>query len=88
MVNLKELNKFRKAQSQMQKELEQLFATEEHRGIRVTVRGDQKIESITIDNEEQKELKQVINSAMKSVLKKAQKQMRGQIQDLGIPGLS
>ena len=71
----------------MQKQLEQIFATEEKRGFRVVVRGDRKIESIEIDGEEQKDLKEIINSAMKEVNKRAEKQLRGQLGDLGFPGM-
>ena len=51
------------------------------------VRGDRKIESIEIDGEEQKDLKEIINSAMKEVNKRAEKQLRGQLGDLGFPGM-
>ncbi|OGC45176.1 hypothetical protein A2V49_00100 [candidate division WWE3 bacterium RBG_19FT_COMBO_34_6] len=87
MINPKEILRLRKAQSEMQKQLEQIFATEEKRGFRVVVRGDRKIESIEIDGEEQKDLKEIINSAMKEVNKRAEKQLRGQLGDLGFPGM-
>ena len=86
-MNAKDIFKYRKAQSQMQKQLEQIFAVEEKRGTKVVVRGDRRIESIEIDGEVQKELKDLINDALKQVNKKAEKQMRGQLSDLGIPGL-
>ena len=88
MINPKEIYKLKKAQSQMQKQLEAIFATEEKRGVKVVVRGDRKVEKIEIDGEEQRDLKDLINSAMKQVNKKAEKQLRGQLGDLGIPGLS
>ncbi len=87
MINPKELIRFQQAQSRLNKQLEQIFASEEKRGIRVVVRGDRKVETIEIDGEEQKELRDLINSAMKEVNKKAEKQLRGQLGDLGIPGL-
>ncbi len=86
MINPKEIYKLRKEQSKMQKQMEQIFSTEEKRGVRVVVRGDRKIEAIYFDDEEQKELKDLINSAMKGVNKKVEKQLRGQLSELGFPG--
>ena len=87
MINPAELYKLNRAQSRMKKQMEAIFATTEKRGIKVTVRGDQRIERIEIDGEENKELKDVINNAMKDVTKKTQKQLRGELGNLGIPGL-
>jgi DNA-binding protein YbaB len=84
---LKEANRLRKMQSEMQKQLEQIFATNEKGGVRVVVRGDRRIEKIEVDGEERKDLRDVINDAFKEVNKKVEKQMRGQLQDLGLPGL-
>ncbi len=84
---LKNLNRMRKVQAEMKKELEQMFASSEKHGIRVVVRGDRKIEKIEIDQEESKELKEVINDAMKDIDKKVEKQMRGRLDDLGLGDL-
>lgn len=86
-MNPKEIYKLRKKQSEMQKEMEKLFSTEEKGEFKVVVRGDRKVELIEIDGEEQKELKNLINDAMKDVNKKVEKKLRGQLSDLGIPGL-
>lgn len=86
-MNPKDIFKFRKAQSAMQKQLEQIFATEESRGVKVVVRGDRRVEKIEIDGEDQKDLRDLINKAMKVANKKAEKQMRGQLSDLGFPGM-
>ena len=86
-MNPKEIYKLKKAQSQMQKQLEKIFAVVENRDIKVVVRGDRKIESIELDGEVRKDLKNAINSALKQVQKKSEKQLRGQLGDLGIPGL-
>ena len=88
MINPREIYRLKKSQSKIQKQLEQIFAKEESRGMTVVVRGDRKIESIEIDGEVQKELKDLINSALKNVNKKAEKQLRGQISEMGFPGLS
>ncbi len=79
MINPKGLYKAQRAKSQMQKQLEQIYAAEEKRGIKVVVRGDKKIETIIIDSEEQKELKDLINKAMKAADKKVEKQLRSSV---------
>ena len=83
----KEILKFRKMQSEMKKELENIFATVEKSGVRIVIRGDKHIEKITVDEEEQRLLKDVLNDSMKEVDKKVEKQMRGKLGDFGIPGL-
>ncbi|MBN1162280.1 YbaB/EbfC family nucleoid-associated protein [Patescibacteria group bacterium] len=84
---IKDLNNFRKAQSEIKKQLEQMFHSEEKRGTKVIVRGDKRIEKIEIDGEEDKELKDLINDAMKKMDKKAEKQLRGKLKGLGLPDL-
>jgi len=83
----KEILKFRKMQSEMKKELENIFATVEKSGVRIVIRGDKHIEKITVDEEEQRLLKDMLNDSMKEVDKKVEKQMRGKLGDFGIPGL-
>jgi len=83
----KEILKFRKMQSEMKKELENIFATVEKSGVRIVIRGNKHIEKITVDEEEQRLLKDMLNDSMKEVDKKVEKQMRGKLGDFGIPGL-
>jgi DNA-binding protein YbaB len=84
---LKDLNKLRKMQSEMKKQLEQIFVTHEKDGIKIVVRGDKHVEKVEIEGDENKLMKDLMNDAMKEVDKKVEKQMRGQLQELGIPGL-
>lgn len=84
---VKELNKLRKMQGEMQKELEAILVTFEKDGVEVTMRGDKKIEKVTIDGEENKLFKEIINKVSKEVDKKVQKQMQGKMSELGLPGL-
>jgi DNA-binding protein YbaB len=81
---VKEMNRMRKTQTEIQKQLEQIFVTYEKSGVKLVVRGDRKIEKIEIDGNEDKRLKEMINDAFKEVNKKVEKQMRGQLQDLGL----
>lgn len=84
---LKDMNKLRKAQAEIKKELEQIFVKIDKGDYSILVRGDKKVEKLSIDGEEAKELKDLINDAMKEVDKKAEKQMRSHLGDLGLPGL-
>lgn len=84
---LKEIRKFQKMQSEMKRELEAIFVTVEKHGIKIVFRGDKKIEKLFISDDEQKQLKDVLNDGMKDVDKKVEKQMRGKLGDLGFPGL-
>ena len=81
---VKKLNELRKAQSKIQKQLEEIYVSEESGDHEILVRGDKKIETLVVNGEENKELMKLINSAMKSVDKKVQKQMRGQLSELGL----
>ena len=83
---VKELNKLRKVQGEIKKDLEQVFVSNEKSGMKVVARGDKKIQKIEIDGEEQKGLKDLINDTFKDVDKKVEKQMRGRMGDLGLPG--
>jgi len=83
----KEILKFRKMQSEMKKELENIFATVEKSGVRIVIRGDKHIEKIIVDEDEQRLLKDVLKDSMKEVDKKGEKQMRGKLGEWGIPGL-
>ena len=59
----------------MQKELEKIIETKEGKGWSVSVTGDQKLRYIKKDGEDQNELVDLINSAMKEVQKKSAKKM-------------
>ncbi|MBD3366100.1 hypothetical protein GF360_02025 [candidate division WWE3 bacterium] len=81
---VKKMNELRKAQSKIQKQLEEIYVTEESGDVEVVIRGDKHIEKILINGEEDKNLLKVLNSAMKSVDKKVQKKMRSQLSELGL----
>ncbi|MFC1700086.1 YbaB/EbfC family nucleoid-associated protein [Patescibacteria group bacterium] len=83
---VKELNKLRKVQGEIKKELEQIFVSNEKSGLKIVVRGDKKIQKIEVNGEDQKDLKDLVNDTFKDVDKKVEKQMRGRMGDLGLPG--
>lgn len=84
---LKDLSQLKKVQDEMKKQLENIFITEESRGLKIVLRGDKRVERIEFDGVENKELKDLLNKANKEVDKKVAKQMKGSLQDLGFPGL-
>ena len=84
---LKDINKLRKAQADIKKQMENIFVTTEKGRLRIVIRGDKKIEKLEIDGVDDKALRALMNDAFKDVDKKVEKQMRGQLQDLGLPGL-
>ena len=70
-----ELNKMRQQAKALQKELEKIKETEEKGDYMDGVSGEQKVLFIKVDGEDQKELVDLINKAMKNVQKKAAKKM-------------
>ena len=84
---VRELNKFKQAQSKIKKQMEEISATREKDGIKVVVRGDKKIQRLEIDGEDQKDLRDLINDTFGFVNKKVEKKLRGQLKDLGFPYL-
>lgn len=83
---LKDLNNLRKMQSEIKREMEAIFVTHEKDGVKITIRGDKRVEKVEIDGDENKLFKDLINDAMKEVDKKVEKQMKGRMGDLGLPG--
>lgn len=76
------LRKAKKMQDQIKKQLEEIFHNEEKGDSSVLIRGDKRIEKIVLAGEERKDLKDLINEAMKQVDKKAEKKMKDQASDI------
>lgn len=84
---IKELNRLKQTQSRIKKQMEEIFATKEKGNVRIVVRGDKRIQKLEIEGEDRKDLKDLINEVFGEVDKKVEKQMRGQLKDLGLPDL-
>jgi DNA-binding protein YbaB len=84
---LQSMNKLRKMKSEIDKQLEQIFSVKEKGDVKVVVRGDKKIERIEFDGEENKDLKNLINDALKDVEKKTEKQLKNQMGDLDLSSI-
>jgi len=68
---LNELRKLRAQAVQMQRELAQERVELEEGNMKVVVSGDQKVQSVEIDGEEQKRLVDLLNRAIKNAQQKA-----------------
>ena len=84
---IKNFNKLLKNRSEIKKQMERIFISNESHGMSVLVRGDKRIEKISLNGAENKELKDFLNDSMKQVDKKLEKQMRGHLGDLGFGDL-
>lgn len=71
-----------KSQNKLKKQMENIFSQHENDHMTVLIRGDKRIEKITIDGEDQKELKDFINEAFKKLEKKLEKEMQSSASDL------
>lgn len=80
----KTYNNLRKAQGEMKKKLESIFAEYKSPKINILMRGDKRIEKIDLDGVERKDLKDALNDLMKDVDKKSEKKMRGDLSSLGL----
>jgi|GEM_PF-634080 len=82
----KDLYGLKKQADAMKKEMEGLSYEFEEQGVRVVMRGDQHLEELWVDGEEQPRLREALNKAYKDVQKKVAKKMQGRLGDLGLPG--
>ena len=82
---LGELKKMRDQAMEMQKALAQEKIEVEEQGIKIVMTGDQRVEQIEIDGEEQNSLKDVLNKA----IKKSQEVAARKLQEMsgGLGGL-
>jgi len=72
----RELLKAQKFQSEIKKKLESLTAFEKKGENSVVVNGDKRIKSLIINGKEDKDLREMINQAMKNMDTKIQKEMK------------
>lgn len=89
MDNLKQLGDLKKMRDQameVQKKLSGIKITVEHKGVTVVMTADQKVSSISGDNDLDK-VTEAINEALKQSQKVAAEEMRGLMGGLGTPGV-
>ena len=89
MDNLKQLGDLKKMRDQameVQKRLAGIKITVEHQGVTVVMTADQKIVSISGDNDLSK-VAGAVNEALKQSQKVAADEMKGLMGGMGIPGM-
>lgn len=89
MDNLKQLGDLKKMRGQameVQKKLAGIKITVEHRGVIVVMTADQKVVSISGEQDFNK-ITEAVNEALKQAQKVAADEMKGLMGGLGIPGM-
>ncbi len=89
MDNLKQLGDLKKMRDQameVQKKLALIKITVEHKGVTVVMTGDQKVVSISGDNDLDK-VAEAVNEALKQSQKVAAEEMKGLMGGMGLPGM-
>lgn len=71
-----------KTQNRLKKETEKMFLRHEDGDMAILLRGDKRVESIEVDGEERKDIKDLINDGMKRLDKKLEKEMKSSAGDL------
>lgn len=88
MDNLKQLGDLKKMRDQaveVQKRLSGIKITVEHKGVTVVMSADQKVSSISGDNDLDK-VTEAVNEALKQSQKVAAEEMRSLMGGMGVPG--
>lgn len=89
MDNLKQLGDLKKMRDQameIQKKLSGIKITVEHKGVTVVMTADQKVVSISGDNDLNK-VTEAVNEALKESQKVAAEEMKGLMGGMGLPGM-
>lgn len=89
MDGLKQLGDLKKMRSQameVQKKLSAIKITVEHKGVTVVMTADQKVISISGDNNLEK-VTEAVNEALKEAQKVAAEEMKSLMGGMGIPGM-
>lgn len=82
LKNLSKVPQLQRTQNEIKKQLEQIFVTMEKGKFKVVIRGDKKIEKLEIDGQDNKDLRDLINDAVKDIDKKVEKKMGDQLRDV------
>lgn len=83
----KELYDLKKKADVLKKKMTEIAIEVEERGVKLRLRGDNHLEELSVDGEQDGRLRDVLNKALSEVQKKVSKKMQGDLGDLGIPGL-
>lgn len=86
LKQLGDLKKMRDQAMEVQKRLAGIKITVEHKGVTVVMTADQKVVSISGDNDLNK-VTEAVNEALKQSQKVAAEEMKGLMGGMGIPGM-
>ncbi|KKR81372.1 MAG: hypothetical protein UU73_C0003G0066 [Candidatus Daviesbacteria bacterium GW2011_GWA1_41_61] len=86
LKQLGDLKKMRDSALEVQKRLSGIKITVEHKGVTVVMTADQKVVSISGDNDLDK-VAEAVNEALKQSQKVAAEEMKGLMGGLGLPGM-
>ena len=86
MKQLGDLKKMRDQAMEIQKKLGTIKITVEHKGVTVVMTADQKVVSISGDNDFEK-ITDAVNEALKESQKVAAEEMKSLMGGMGIPGM-
>lgn len=86
LKQLGDLKKMRDQAMEVQKRLAQIKITIEHKGVIVVMTGDQKVQSIS-GEEDFGKITEAVNEALKQSQKVAADEMKGLMGGMGMPGM-
>lgn len=86
MKQLGDLKKMRDQAMEIQKKLSGIKITVEHKGVTIVMTADQKVVSISGDNNFDK-ITEAVNEALKQSQKVAAEEMKGLMGGMGLPGM-
>lgn len=86
MKQLGDLKKMRDQAMEIQKKLADIKITVEHKGVTVVMTADQKVISISGDNDLDK-VTEAVNEALKQAQKVAAEEMKSLMGGMGLPGM-
>ncbi len=86
LKQLGDLKKMRDQAMEVQKRLAQIKITIEHKGVTVVMTGDQKVQSISGEQDFEK-ITEAVNEALKQSQKVAADEMKGLMGGMGVPGM-
>ncbi len=84
---MKDLYKLKKQADELKKKMQTITIEVEEKNIKVVMRGDNNVEAVFINGEENVNVKNAINKATKEVQKKVAKKFQGQLSEMNIPGM-
>jgi len=84
---MKDLYKLKRQADDLKKKMQTITLEVEVKNVKVVMRGDNNVEAVFINGEENPDVKRAINKATKEVQKKVAKKFQGQISGMNIPGM-